>query len=65
MVLARNSFTFSWQEVMEHIVEKTDETRRRWGVAIKDKNFDRTAAIADVFRGFGARNGQVRTNNSP
>jgi integrase len=27
---------------MEHIVEKkTDETRRRWDVAIKDKNFDR------------------------
>src|SRR5512140_1194964 len=32
----------TWQEVMEHIVErKTDETRRRWEVAIKDKNFDR------------------------
>jgi hypothetical protein len=26
---------------MEHIVEKkTDETQRRWEVAIKDKNFD-------------------------
>ena len=34
--------TRTWQEVMEHIVEKkTDETRRRWEVAIKDKNFDR------------------------
>ncbi len=34
--------TRTWQEVMEHIVEKkTDETRRRWDVAIKDKNFDR------------------------
>ena len=31
----------TWQEVMEHIVaKKTDETRRRWEVAIKDKNFD-------------------------
>jgi len=34
--------TRTWQEVMEHIVEKkTDETRRRWDVAIKDNNFDR------------------------
>jgi integrase len=34
--------TRTWQEVMEHIVEKkTDETRRRWDVAIKDKNFSR------------------------
>ena len=34
--------TRTWQEVMEHIVEKkTDETRRRWDVAIKDKNFNR------------------------
>ena len=33
--------TRTWQEVMEHIVEKKkDETRRRWDVAIKDKNFD-------------------------
>ncbi len=33
--------TRTWQEVMEHIVvKKTDETRRRWGVAILDKNFD-------------------------
>jgi len=31
----------TWQDVMQHIVErKTDETRRRWEVAIKDKNFD-------------------------
>jgi integrase len=34
--------TRTWQDVMEHIVEKkTDETNRRWSVAIKDKNFDR------------------------
>ncbi len=33
--------TRTWQEVMEHILEKkTDETHRRWEVAIKDKNFD-------------------------
>jgi hypothetical protein len=33
--------TRTWQEVMEHIVaERTDETRRRWEVAIKDRNFD-------------------------
>jgi integrase len=33
--------TRTWQDVMEHIVsQKTDETRRRWEVAIKDKNFD-------------------------
>jgi integrase len=33
--------TRTWQEVMEHIVsKKTDETRRRWDVAIKDENFD-------------------------
>jgi hypothetical protein len=33
--------TRTWQEVMENIVaKKTDETRRRWGVAIKDRNFD-------------------------
>jgi integrase len=31
----------TWQDVMENIVaKKTDETRRRWEVAIKDKNFD-------------------------
>ena len=30
----------TWQEVMENIVsKKTDETRRRWEVAIKDRNF--------------------------
>jgi hypothetical protein len=34
--------TRTWQEVMENIVEnKTDETRRRWDVAIKDENFNR------------------------
>lgn len=33
--------TRTWQEVMEHIVgKKADETRRRWEVAIKDKNLD-------------------------
>lgn len=33
--------TRTWQEVMENIVEKKiDETRRRWEVAVKDKNFD-------------------------
>jgi integrase len=33
--------TRTWQEVMEYIVaKKTDETRRRWETAIKDKNFD-------------------------
>jgi hypothetical protein len=33
--------TRTWQEVIDHIVErKTDETRRRWEVAIKDKNLD-------------------------
>jgi integrase len=33
--------TRTWQEVMENIAaKKTDETRRRWDVAIKDKNFD-------------------------
>jgi integrase len=33
--------TRTWQEVMEHITgQKTDETRRRWEVAIKDRNFD-------------------------
>ena len=33
--------TRTWQEVMENIVaKKTDETRRRWDTAIKDRNFD-------------------------
>ena len=33
--------TRTWQEVMENIVaKKTDETRRRWETAIKDRNFD-------------------------
>ena len=43
--------TRTWQEVMEHIVaKKTDETRRRWEVAIKDKNFDciRNLAVAET-----------------
>jgi hypothetical protein len=33
--------TRTWQEVMENIVaKKTVETRRRWEVAVKDRNFD-------------------------
>jgi integrase len=33
--------TRTWQEVMENIVaKKTEETRRRWDIAIKDENFD-------------------------
>ena len=33
--------TRTWQDVMESIVsQKTDETRRRWEVAIKDRNLD-------------------------
>jgi hypothetical protein len=33
--------TRTWQDVMENIVvKKSDETRRRWETAIKDKNFD-------------------------
>lgn len=37
--------TRTWQDVMEHIVsQKADETRRRWEVAIKDKNFDAIAS---------------------
>ena len=33
--------TRTWQEVMGHIIaNKTGETRRRWEVAAKDKNFD-------------------------
>ena len=33
--------TRTWQEVMDNIfAKKTDDTRRRWGVAIKDANFD-------------------------
>jgi len=33
--------TRTWQDVIENIVaKKTDETRRRWDVAIKDANFD-------------------------
>jgi integrase len=43
--------TRTWQEVMEHIVtKKTDETRRRWEVAIRDKNFDciRNICVAET-----------------
>jgi hypothetical protein len=33
--------TRTWQEVMENLAsKKADETRRRWEVAIKDRNFD-------------------------
>jgi hypothetical protein len=39
--------TRTWQEVMEHIVgRKKGETRRRWEVAIKDRNFDRMRNLA-------------------
>ncbi|HWN97256.1 MAG TPA: tyrosine-type recombinase/integrase [Methylomirabilota bacterium] len=43
--------TRTWQEVMEHIVsQKTDETKRRWEVAIKDANFNgiRKLAVAET-----------------
>ena len=43
--------TRTWQEVMEHIAEKkTGETRRRWDVAILDKNFEsiRNMAVAET-----------------
>jgi integrase len=43
--------TRTWQDVMEHILaKKTDETRRRWEVAIKDKNFDclRNVCVAET-----------------
>ena len=43
--------TRTWQEVMEHIVaKKTDETRRRWEVAVKDHNFDciRNVCVAET-----------------
>ncbi len=43
--------TRTWQEVMEHIVErKTDDTRRRWEVAITDENFNciRNVPVAET-----------------
>ncbi len=43
--------TRTWQEVMESIVsQRMDETRRRWEVAIKDKNFDgiRNRTVAET-----------------
>lgn len=43
--------TRTWQEVMEHILEKkTGETQRRWRVAIRDKNFEciRNRAVAET-----------------
>src|ERR1039457_2228371 len=60
--------TRTWQEVMENIVaKKTDETRRRWDTAIKDKNFDciRNLRVAETrpehFDGALA-DGKVSTN---
>jgi len=33
--------TRTWQEVMDHIVQRRGgENRRRWAVAIQDENFD-------------------------
>ncbi len=43
--------TRTWQEVMENIVaKKSEETKRRWEVAIKDKNFDciRNLCVAET-----------------
>ena len=43
--------TRTWQEVMDNIVaKKTEETKRRWEVAIKDKNFDclRSLCVAET-----------------
>lgn len=45
--------TRTWQEVMEHILEKkSGETHRRWEVAIKDKNFDfiRNLPVAETIK---------------
>ena len=45
--------TRTWQEVMEHIVDKKkDETRRCWSVSIKDKNLDRSGAKASDYPDF-------------
>jgi integrase len=60
--------TRTWQEVMENIVsKKTDETRRRWEVAIKDRNFDsiRKLPVAETRPEHFDRalaNGKVSTN---
>ena len=60
--------TRTWQEVMESIVaQKTDETRRRWDVAIKDRNFDgirkRTVAETRPEHFYAAlEDGKVSTN---
>jgi len=60
--------TRTWQEVMEHIVEKKkDETRRRWEVAIKDANFDciRKLPVAETRPEHfdrALRDGKVSTN---
>jgi hypothetical protein len=43
--------TRTWQDVMNDIVaKKKDETRRRWVVAIKDKNFDciRNLSVCEI-----------------
>ena len=52
-----------WQEVMENIVaKKTDETRRRWDAAIKDKNFD---CLRNLTRGIAGRRGVERMSRRP
>jgi hypothetical protein len=59
--------TRTWQEVMENIVsKKTDETRRRWEVAIKDRNLTASANCRGgnapgAFRP-GLADGKVSTN---
>lgn len=43
--------TRTWQEVMQHILEKkTGETQRRWQVAIRDENFNclRNLSVAET-----------------
>ncbi len=43
--------TRTWQDVMEHITaKKKDETKHRWEIAIKDKNFDciRNLCVAET-----------------
>src|SRR5208283_5115351 len=40
-VIYRLLYAYTWQDVMENILtKKTDETLRRWNVAIRDRNFD-------------------------
>ena len=48
--------TRTWQEVMENIVaKKTNETRRRWEVAIKDRYFDCLRNLRVAESGGGGR----------